>query len=52
MKFVLIVFHLSGAVSLEYPLSQQPVYGQNWTIRVVAQGQVEEKQFAVEEYCK
>ncbi|CAG2105524.1 unnamed protein product [Medioppia subpectinata] len=39
-----------GAVSLEYPLSQQPVYGQNWTIRVVAQGQVEEKQFAVEEY--
>jgi CD109 antigen len=39
-----------GAVSLEYPLSQQPVYGQNWTIRVIAQGQVEEKQFAVEEY--
>ncbi|KPM04684.1 LDL, Prenyltransferase and alpha-2-macroglobulin domain-containing protein [Sarcoptes scabiei] len=28
-----------GAVSLDYPLSQQPVYGQNWTIRVVAQGQ-------------
>lgn len=36
---------------MEYPLSMQPVYGQNWTIRVVAQGQVEEKQFAVEEYC-
>jgi hypothetical protein len=30
----------------------QPVYGQNWTIRVIAQGQVEEKQFAVEEYCE
>ncbi|KAJ6219290.1 hypothetical protein RDWZM_005102 [Blomia tropicalis] len=26
------------------------VYGQNWTIRVIAQGQVEEKQFSVEEY--
>ncbi|CAM1298182.1 Tep6 (predicted) [Pycnogonum litorale] len=38
-----------GAVSLTYPLSQQPVNG-SWTIKVVAQGQVEEKQFLVEEY--
>lgn len=52
MNFIdLMIWIFSGAVSLEYPLSQQPVYGQNWTIRVVAQGQVEEKQFAVEEYC-
>lgn len=40
-----------GAVSLEYPLSQQPVFG-NWTIKVVAQGQEESKSFLVEEYCK
>ncbi|KAI1297211.1 Antigen -like protein [Halotydeus destructor] len=39
-----------GAVSLDYPLSDQPVYG-NWTIRVIAQGQEERKQFLVEEYC-
>ncbi|XP_013776899.1 CD109 antigen-like isoform X2 [Limulus polyphemus] len=38
-----------GAVSLEYPLSLQPVYGR-WIIRVVAQGQIEEKTFVVEEY--
>ncbi|KAF8770010.1 CD109 antigen like protein [Argiope bruennichi] len=38
-----------GAVSLEYHLSQQPRYG-NWTIRVVAQGQVEEKMIYIEEY--
>ncbi|XP_054723174.1 CD109 antigen-like [Uloborus diversus] len=38
-----------GAVSLEYPLSLQPVYGK-WTIQVVAQGQVEEQNFLVEEY--
>lgn len=38
-----------GAVSLEYPLSEQPVYG-NWSIRVVAQGQIEDKSFCVEEY--
>jgi len=47
-----LILNILGAVSLEYPLSLQPVYGQNWTIRVIAQGQVEEKQFAVEEYCK
>lgn len=40
-----------GAVSLEYPLSEQPHYG-NWTIQVIAQGQVEEHQFRVEEYCE
>lgn len=38
-----------GTVSLEYKLSDQPVYGE-WTIRVVAQGQVEEHNFVVEEY--
>ncbi|GIZ00393.1 CD109 antigen [Caerostris extrusa] len=38
-----------GAVSLEYPLSQQPVYGK-WTLQVIAQGQVEEYNFLVEEY--
>lgn len=36
-------------MSLEYHLSQQPVYG-NWTIKVVAQGQEETKDFLVEEY--
>ncbi|RWS18059.1 CD109 antigen-like protein [Dinothrombium tinctorium] len=38
-----------GAVSLEYPLSDQPLYG-NWSIKVIAQGQEETKQFLVEEY--
>ncbi|KAG0416492.1 hypothetical protein HPB47_006391 [Ixodes persulcatus] len=38
-----------GAVSLEYPLSLQPAFGK-WTIQVIAQGQVEEKSFIVEEY--
>ncbi|GFS99779.1 CD109 antigen [Nephila pilipes] len=38
-----------GAVSLEYPLSHQPVYGK-WTLQVIAQGQVEEYNFLVEEY--
>nr|BAR45622.1 macroglobulin complement-related 1 [Ammothea sp. RS-2014] len=38
-----------GAVSLKYPLSQQPVTGK-WTIKVVAQNQIEEKTFYVEEY--
>ncbi|CAG7830394.1 unnamed protein product, partial [Allacma fusca] len=38
-----------GAVSLNYTLSDQPVYG-NWTIRVQALQQVEEKRFWVEEY--
>lgn len=38
-----------GAVSLEYPLSTLPRFGL-WTIRVVAQGQIEEKSFMVEEY--
>ena len=40
-----------GAVSLEYHLSQQPLFG-NWTIKVVAQGQEETKDFLVEEYCE
>ncbi|CAG9805498.1 unnamed protein product [Chironomus riparius] len=38
-----------GTVSLEYQLSDQPVYGE-WIIRVVAQGQEEEQKFLVEEY--
>lgn len=38
-----------GTVSLDYKLSDQPVYGE-WTIQVVAQGQVEEHKFMVEEY--
>ncbi|XP_065221551.1 CD109 antigen-like [Planococcus citri] len=38
-----------GTVSLEYELSDQPVFGE-WTIRVLAQGQVEESTFLVEEY--
>jgi CD109 antigen len=38
-----------GTVSLEYKLSDQPVYGE-WIIKVVAQGQTEEHKFIVEEY--
>ncbi|CAO1404502.1 unnamed protein product [Diamesa hyperborea] len=38
-----------GTVSLEYRLSDQPVYGE-WTVRVVAQGQTEEHKYIVEEY--
>jgi len=38
-----------GAVSLDYALSDQPTYGK-WTIRVAAQGQLEEEHFYVEEY--
>ncbi|GLH02408.1 CD109 antigen [Gryllus bimaculatus] len=38
-----------GTVSLEYTLSDQPVFGQ-WIIRVIAQGQREETTFLVEEY--
>ncbi|XP_054709212.1 CD109 antigen-like [Uloborus diversus] len=38
-----------GAVSLSYELSLQPRFG-NWTIQIVAQGQVEEKTIHVEEY--
>lgn len=38
-----------GTVSLEYELSNQPVFG-DWTIQVIAQGQVEEATFTVEEY--
>ncbi|XP_022254488.1 CD109 antigen-like isoform X2 [Limulus polyphemus] len=38
-----------GAVSLAYELADRPVYG-TWTIRVVAQRQVEEKTFLVEEH--
>lgn len=38
-----------GSVHLEYKLSDQPKYGE-WTIRVIAQGQIEESHFTVEEY--
>lgn len=38
-----------GAVSLNYTLSDQLAYGE-WSIRVIAQGQVEESTFVVEEY--
>lgn len=38
-----------GTVSLDYKLSDQPVYGE-WIIRVVAQGQEEEHKYLVEEY--
>ncbi|CAH2000434.1 unnamed protein product [Acanthoscelides obtectus] len=38
-----------GTVSLEYQLSDQPTFGE-WKIRVIAQGQVEESSFLVEEY--
>ncbi|VVC38101.1 Hypothetical protein CINCED_3A025405 [Cinara cedri] len=38
-----------GCVSLNYEMSDQPVFGE-WTIQVVAQGQIEEVNFLVEEY--
>lgn len=38
-----------GAVSLEFQLSSQPVFGK-WKIEVIAQGQSEIKEFVVEEY--
>ncbi|XP_014293821.1 CD109 antigen [Halyomorpha halys] len=38
-----------GTVSLNYQLSDQPRFGE-WTIQVIAQGQVEEYSFLVEEY--
>ncbi|XP_015173319.1 PREDICTED: CD109 antigen [Polistes dominula] len=38
-----------GTVSLSYQMSDQPVFGE-WIIQVIAQGQVEEKTFFVEEY--
>lgn len=38
-----------GSVSLDYQLSDQPVFGE-WKIRVIAQGQIEESTFLVEEY--
>jgi len=38
-----------GCVSLNYEMSDQPVFGE-WTIQVVAQGQIEEATFLVEEY--
>ncbi|XP_074042539.1 macroglobulin complement-related [Leptinotarsa decemlineata] len=38
-----------GTVSLDYKLSDQPVFGE-WKIRVIAQSQVEESTFLVEEY--
>ncbi|XP_015109945.1 CD109 antigen [Diachasma alloeum] len=38
-----------GTVSLSYQLSDQPVFG-DWIIQIIAQGQVEETKFVVEEY--
>ncbi|CAH0713091.1 unnamed protein product, partial [Brenthis ino] len=38
-----------GTVSLQYQLSDQPLFGE-WTVRVEALGQTEEAQFLVEEY--
>lgn len=38
-----------GTVSLSYQLSDQPVFGE-WIVQVIAQNQVEEKTFLVEEY--
>ncbi|XP_053673815.1 CD109 antigen [Anopheles nili] len=38
-----------GSVSLQYQLSDQPVFGE-WKIRIEAQGQIEEAIFNVEEY--
>ncbi|KYN34320.1 hypothetical protein ALC56_11427 [Trachymyrmex septentrionalis] len=38
-----------GTVSLSYQLSDQPVFG-DWIVQVIAQSQVEEKKFLVEEY--
>ena len=38
-----------GSVSLQYQLSDQPVFGE-WKIRIEAQGQIEEARFNVEEY--
>uniref|UniRef100_A0A182YDS5 TEP1-F n=1 Tax=Anopheles stephensi TaxID=30069 RepID=A0A182YDS5_ANOST len=38
-----------GSVSLQYQLSDQPVFGE-WKIRIEAQGQIEEALFNVEEY--
>jgi hypothetical protein len=36
-------------VSLSYQLSDQPVFGE-WVIQIIAQGQIEEATFLVEEY--
>jgi hypothetical protein len=36
-------------VSLSYQLSDQPRFGE-WTIQIIAQGQIEEASFLVEEY--
>ncbi|KAJ3650099.1 hypothetical protein Zmor_021807 [Zophobas morio] len=38
-----------GTVSLDYQLSDQPVFGE-WRVKVIAQNQVEESTFLVEEY--
>lgn len=38
-----------GTVSLDYQISDQPVFGE-WKIRVIAQGQIEESTYLVEEY--
>lgn len=51
MSFILNVMWQSnfGTVSLQYQLSDQPLFGE-WVVRVEALGQVEESQFLVEEY--
>ena len=36
-------------MSLSYQLSDQPVFGE-WIIQIIAQGQIEEATFLVEEY--
>ncbi|KAF5280329.1 hypothetical protein FQR65_LT03138 [Abscondita terminalis] len=38
-----------GTVSLSYQLSNQPVFGE-WKVRIIAQNQIEESAFLVEEY--
>lgn len=38
-----------GTVSLEYQLSDQPIFGE-WRVKVEAQNQIEESTFLVEEY--
>ncbi|KAK4884325.1 hypothetical protein RN001_000596 [Aquatica leii] len=38
-----------GTVSLAYQLSNQPVFGE-WKVRIIAQNQIEESTFLVEEY--
>lgn len=49
MKRWLSKYSNLGTVSMEYELSDQPVFGE-WTIQILAQGQTEETKFLVEEY--